>query len=472
MRRSPLLNLPIPRRARQGIAVVWLLLALPVLLILLCLVVEAGNLWLARVELKHAMESAALAAVKEWGDAGGGDTLVARQVGSQFSMGNMVRGEPVDLTSPDLNPVFDNTLNYAEGNVNGNALCTDIRAANYDPRTVLVFGAITQIEAENVGEPNVIFNSGVEPGCGAEGAVMVDVTQQGNVGADNAWGISFRASADPDLRITRIDIDVDPFNTNFARFNFGGNNPVVLSDNSPDPKVIDGQVDSQPDNYGWASTPPETIPQAQTPSNQIEFTTINNANQIPTVLRIDFSSGTFNGIIDDGFAPGDRFRFGARVTRQQGQAELSGDDLGGIRTRITVYYSLSGDPLPPVSGVLFNNSASSNQCVSGNVVFDELGIRHVVVHPDQVLDLPCPPTSAANNNGQSYTTISQAGGSTPLAVRAQASIQVPSVIQAIAGVPLGPFTVSAEGTAMYQCDVQDPRLIRVDQFICAPVNGD
>ncbi|MEX0794179.1 MAG: pilus assembly protein TadG-related protein [Pirellulaceae bacterium] len=465
MRCSPLFNLPTPRQSRQGIAVVWLLLTLPVLLILLCLVVEAGNLWLARMELKHAMESAALAAVKEWGDAGGGDTLAARNVGAQFSLGNTVRGEPVDLTSTDLNPQFDDILNYAQGNINGNAQCSDIRGANYIPSTVFVFGAITQFSGVSEGDPDIIFNAGVEPSCGAEGLVMVDVSNQGNVQADNAWGISFRTSSDPqinnNLRITRIDIDVDPFNTDSAIFDFEATTPPSISENEPQPKVQDGDENSQPDNFGWASTPPSTDPQSQPPTDQITFSQTTGTTE---VLSVFFSPDPMN--VDDGFAPGDRFRFGARVRRQQGNAELSGDDLGNIPARITVYYSLSGNPLPAVSGFLFNNSASSNQCVSNNIVIDDLGYEHVVVHPDGILDLPCPPTSAANNNGQSYGTISQTGGSTPFAVRAQANIRVPSVMQAIAGVPLGPFSVSAEGTAMYQCNVQDPRLIRVDQFLC------
>jgi len=152
MRRSPLSNLPTPRQARQGIAVVWLLLTLPVLLILLCLVVEAGNLWLARMELKHAMESAALAAVKEWGEAEGGDTSAARQVGSQFALGNPVRGTSIEWgTTPNYN-------NNPDDNVNGNAVCSDIllEPETFDENATLVFGAVT------IGN-QVIFDSTMMP---------------------------------------------------------------------------------------------------------------------------------------------------------------------------------------------------------------------------------------------------------------------------------------------------------------------
>ena len=46
-----------------------------------CFVLEAANMWLARAELENALESAALAAVKTWGDANGGSTFTPRQIG-------------------------------------------------------------------------------------------------------------------------------------------------------------------------------------------------------------------------------------------------------------------------------------------------------------------------------------------------------------------------------------------------------
>ena len=51
------------------------------MLVLLSVLLGIASLWLARVELETALEAAALAAVKEWGDQGGGETFVPRQVG-------------------------------------------------------------------------------------------------------------------------------------------------------------------------------------------------------------------------------------------------------------------------------------------------------------------------------------------------------------------------------------------------------
>jgi hypothetical protein len=68
--------------------VIWL----PALLALFCGLLAVANLWLARVELETGLEAAALAAVKDWGDQGGGDTLVPREVGVNFAAANCVRG--------------------------------------------------------------------------------------------------------------------------------------------------------------------------------------------------------------------------------------------------------------------------------------------------------------------------------------------------------------------------------------------
>jgi Flp pilus assembly protein TadG len=53
---------------RRGVATLWIILWLPAVLCLLGVVVEMGNLLLARVELTNALEAAALAGVDEWGD--------------------------------------------------------------------------------------------------------------------------------------------------------------------------------------------------------------------------------------------------------------------------------------------------------------------------------------------------------------------------------------------------------------------
>ncbi len=54
------------------------------------------------------------------------------------------------------------------------------------------------------------------------------------------------------------------------------------------------------------------------------------------------------------------------------------------------------------------------------------------------------------------------------AVRAQATVTVPSLICTFCDIDFGPFQVSACTTAMYDCGLQRPRLIRVEpeNFLC------
>ena len=58
--------------ARRGVVTIWTLICLPLAVIVLFGMVHVGRMWHARVQLENAVEAAALAAVQEWGDQGGG----------------------------------------------------------------------------------------------------------------------------------------------------------------------------------------------------------------------------------------------------------------------------------------------------------------------------------------------------------------------------------------------------------------
>ena len=73
---------------RRGVVTLWTIIALPVLLAMLCVVVEVANLWKSRVELENALESAALAAVQSWGEGAVSPTLPHRQVGVAYAAAN------------------------------------------------------------------------------------------------------------------------------------------------------------------------------------------------------------------------------------------------------------------------------------------------------------------------------------------------------------------------------------------------
>ena len=439
-------------RRRSGLAVLKVILLVPIILTLLVLILEVGNLWIARLEFENALESSALAAVQEWGDDNGASgTFIPRQVGNEFAQSNTVRWNPVSLT--DIDPDLNWDSSNPAANPNENRTC---------PEGVLVFGAITDFE------PEVIFNAGVRPGCGGAGTLLFDVSEQGNTGADHAWGIAFRATDDPlvnaNLRVDRIIIDVDPSSTGDARFNFS-TAPPTLSDNSPQPAVRDSSGNSQPDNFGFHLAP-------NAPTSQVFLSPVIGT---PSQLEITFGPDG----ADLGFSPGDRFRFGALVEKRRGNnfQQASGDDIGQIPAKVTVFYSYAGVPTPtPSEGYYFDNATRGldrdNDCNNPAIEhIDPLGNSHWVVHGRQIPDLPCPPTSSANNNGQSFVVLDGAGQGRSFAVQAQGEFEVPMVISQLFGCDFGPFVIQGEAFAYYNCEVRRACLIRIDQALC-PSPGD
>lgn len=131
---------------RRGAVTLWMLIWVPTLLVLFSVLVGVANLWLARVELENALEAAALAAVKEWGDENGANgTLTARQIAAGYAQANLVRGEQVVIAT-----------NYDENALNQNAQC-DLEPS--PPAGNLLFGSI-----DDVTDPSeVTFRGDLEP---------------------------------------------------------------------------------------------------------------------------------------------------------------------------------------------------------------------------------------------------------------------------------------------------------------------
>jgi len=103
------------------------------MLLVLCIVLEIGHLWVARGELVKALEAASLAAAKHW--AAGNSTTDARDAAISLAGANEIRGVPVvltaneDLTSPLTNP-------------NGNDDCDgNIVLGGFDPAGTSAFEA-------------------------------------------------------------------------------------------------------------------------------------------------------------------------------------------------------------------------------------------------------------------------------------------------------------------------------------------
>lgn len=109
--------------ARSGVAVMWLIAAAPAVLVMLCVMVEVGHVWNARVKLEIALESAALAGVKTWADLSAADahaapgafakTSAARDAAVAAAAANTLSGVGIALdrneTNDGLNTAYDNT---------------------------------------------------------------------------------------------------------------------------------------------------------------------------------------------------------------------------------------------------------------------------------------------------------------------------------------------------------------------------
>lgn len=144
---------PTARSSRRGVAALWLIVSMPVFVTMFCVVVDIANVWLARIELKSALDATSLAAAKTWADtandADPADTLVARNVGLQFAAANLVAGSPLILTT-----------NFVNGGIpNQNAECDLANDAH------LIFGAVNTTNLANIE-----FDAGIRPNCG-DGAV-------------------------------------------------------------------------------------------------------------------------------------------------------------------------------------------------------------------------------------------------------------------------------------------------------------
>jgi hypothetical protein len=287
---------------------------------------------------------------------------------------------------------------------------------------------------------------------------MLDATSDNLGQGDNGWGVSFRTSDNTfinnNLRITQILIDLDPDNNGDMYFDFSSSSPI-LSDNSIPYKVRDNSGNSQPDNFGF-------IPDGVNRPQGITFS--------PTTGTSSTLLITFTAVAPDtGFNPGDRFRFGANARVQRGGggsfATADGDDVGQRGAKVTVTFQL-GATTSTGEGTFFDNPGKKNDCFDPGVwVTDDLGNNHLVVNPLSVVDLPCPETSASKNNKQSYVTVGGSGANA-FAVRAQATIEVPSLCCLLCGIPIGPYSVCTKTTAMYACTENRPRLIRLAEYTC------
>jgi Flp pilus assembly protein TadG len=110
-------------------------LLIPVVLVAICVAVEVGNLWLARLDLENAVEASALAAVKSWGS--GSTTATSRAAGVDYARANTVVGQTISATDFSANHTAP-TVPNPNGNldpVNGNLVFGSVSGSTFSDST-------------------------------------------------------------------------------------------------------------------------------------------------------------------------------------------------------------------------------------------------------------------------------------------------------------------------------------------------
>ena len=399
----------IRRLSRRGAVIVWLILVIPLVLTMLCVVIEAGNLWLARVELENGLEAAALAAVKEWGEAGGGPTQIPRMVGVEFAEANEVRCKPLFIGNNYTPPTPDNP--------NGNASCTGN----------LVFGTIDYIMPR-------VFYANIAPDCGhfenlGTVGLRVEVDTAG-AGSDTtfrkeqAFLVEFKSSTVPGLSIVSIQIDLQAAGSDNGQFDVDTVSPPANETLGPGPR----------EGWGPFVNTSNTEQTRGLTIGSIVFTPDGSSHMQSSTLRIDFPVGDFT--TDN---PPDRIVFGVDTDMvgygilDSGDTADSGSDFAIPDFKITINFSNGG------TVDLIGNDPNVFQ-VANKKIFTPPGFTK-----DLLIFVP--------PNGD-------------FGVRAQATVPVESICKCLLGIPVGPFCVSAKTHAGYKCTRGPTRLVRINVFDC------
>jgi hypothetical protein len=205
------------RGPRRGITTVWVLLMVPVIGLLVIVITDVSNLWLARIELKNALDAAAASAVETWceGDNSSANRAAARVDARDAFEANTILG--VSLDFPDAS--FENN----GGGNPGNASCT-----HNCPGGIVLLGSIRNTTGTMNDPPPFVFNANIPPD---KIFLTVEVNSDQTFDDDDAYRVSLTGATD--LRVDNVVIRIpatDPGTQGFFDTRAGeGFGPVQAS---------------------------------------------------------------------------------------------------------------------------------------------------------------------------------------------------------------------------------------------------
>ncbi|NLX97708.1 MAG: hypothetical protein GXY83_16195 [Rhodopirellula sp.] len=395
------------------------------MLLLVLVVLEIGNMWNARVELHTALEAAALAGAKQWGEAVNKDTLNPRQVALDYAEANTIGKRRLNDGHFDLLANYDPNANPAS---NPNQNLTGIG-------NVLIFGAVS------LNHP-FSFNANIAPQCeivqdyGTIGLqIDFDTGPQGDTFRDTgAFSIKFlnNPGTPAGVYITKITLDLQVTGQDDGEFDVNTVNPAA-SEN-----LTDGA------RQGWGPYFNNTGgPQASSGiAGPVTFVPNGSTPAQATKLEMTFGANDF--------APNDTFVFGVD-TDKVGTATPSSPADGDTGNLGSDFSDSQANPHPARFRLTIEFSNGASLDINGD---------------DNAIQTTAGRTFTPAGLSKSLLIIIPATGE--FGVRAQASVDVVPLCNSLLGCPVGPFQVSGVAYARSGCNITQPQLIRVDSYTAPP----
>lgn len=416
---------------RHGVATVWIIASIPAIACLLCVVLEFANLWMARVELRNALDAAALSAVKTWGE--GGSTIAARQEGQNTAALNTVTGVPVALalnTGGGANGNGPGTGDILLGTITGTpgALTFD---CNGTPSCVtgtinLTIAVETDPSGDTFADPDA--------GAGAPPFGSGDTPTSGAGDAESTFRLeSFTQSFGTGAVLQSIEFDLAPMQ--ITPTSGGGAGIPVADDGFFDLRAI-GPNDNNRSIGNPGSKPSLVGVNSSGVAPTFTYSGGNNVDQFTSVL-VSFAGG-----ITPGLPATNQFFFGTDTD------QVGGDTGGG------------GGATAQDFGGEFGTDGGGG---GGTDPFTSTGATVRIVVSGQTFTGTL---TRINDNRSELTIVGNLTGGDAFGVRTSSTTQVSSICDSVFGTSVGPFNVTSISYARYLCTNGPPELVRIQTFTC------